>query len=436
MCKVKAICEIRTEGGCGQAPLWIAVHAMAWMWLAACSGGGEGQGAAGSDDLQGASDIAFDAADAASTWDASTTDAEGGSRSDLGGADAEGDGGAPECTAPEECGVGKTCDCTGSCVPVGALPCTEQKNCGSGRYCDTCAGYCVDLLELCEPCTESAQCKGQGSACLDFSSGGRFCTLGCLSDVGCLPGFTCAAVSGLDAKQCLPKSGSCAAPGECKTDADCPFPQICNAAQLVCSNGCTDDLGCPNDLVCVAGHCIAPCDDVANPCPKGQECTEGKCRVPGGCLSPADCAEPETHCDTVTNMCAPGCIEDFDCKSTQKVCADGDCVDKSCSGNFSCAFGQVCAVSTGQCEAADGPYCEACQPDSDTSCTSVDPANVCATLQNDEGQDVGAFCLVACGADPENPCPQGYQCKELEVAEGELRSLCVRACHIPPVGPN
>lgn len=352
----------------------------------------------------------------------------------VGGVDMDAAGSLDRCQSDSECPGGFTCDCLQKCVPAGDLICVENKNCGSGAFCDTCTGFCRPLKAPCDPCGDDVECQGQGTACYDLASGGRVCGLACLSDVGCPAGYACVDIAGLKSKQCVPKSGTCDQPGECTKDAQCPFPLICNDSQQVCAAGCPDDAACAGDLVCQAGHCVSPCDDLSHPCPRGQLCDDGHCKVPGGCVSALDCPEKETYCDESLSKCVSGCLADFDCKQTSKACVSGKCVDKPCPGNYYCAFGEVCPAATGKCETAVGPYCATCDQQNDTVCQSPGTQNLCAGFQDEEGADVGDYCLVQCGPDADNPCPQGYACKEIEVQEGDKRNLCFRNCAVPPVG--
>ena len=351
----------------------------------------------------------------------------------------------PKCKANEDCDAGEVCDCRGACVPAGVTPCEEDKNCGATatNYCDTCTGFCATKKKICEPCggtlssasggiRANKECEKDGSACLDFAGGGKFCGRICLEDVGCPKGFVCEPVPNAE-KQCVPVSGSCETPGECAKDADCTFPKICNQDLLVCADGCPDDDSCPNGKVCTAGHCVPPCASPAD-CEAGEECNDGHCKVPGGCTSSYDCPNKETYCDLAQKMCVPGCQTDFDCKEFSKQCTDGKCVEKGCPGNFYCGFSQVCNFSTGKCEDAVGPYCDACDQENDSECGGGN--NLCIGFTDEEENDLGDFCLVECGPDPDNPCPQGYACDEIDLGDGDVRHLCTRNCPVPPVGSN
>ena len=67
-----------------------------------------------------------------------------------------------------------------------------------------------DIVNLCEPCSEDANCLGQGSACVTLSDG-SFCAKACSDGdpTACPTGFSCQTVAGETSKQCLPTTGVC-----------------------------------------------------------------------------------------------------------------------------------------------------------------------------------------------------------------------------------
>src|SRR5690606_36972513 len=136
-----------------------------------------------------------------------------------------------------------------------------------------------------------------------------------------------------------------------------------------CVPGCTPG-GCPNNNVCERGECLPPCDMRGEACPMPAMCNPatGLCEIEGACLASRDCPDPETYCDVTQNMCVSGCEVDNDCRDATKECVDNACVPRGCKGAYSCAFGQVCDVASGQCMDAQGPYCDMCDPDAMGSC--------------------------------------------------------------------
>ncbi|MBM4387784.1 MAG: hypothetical protein FJ088_08600 [Deltaproteobacteria bacterium] len=352
-----------------------------------------------------------------------------------------------ECEKDEDCaGYGEkfACNCKGECAEA---KCKTNNNCGSDKFCDPCDKFCYDLRKLCEPCDADYQCEGADNEqyptfCLEYMTGGKFCGHWCPSGGICpKAGFVCTELEGYPTNQCIPQTGNCETLEQCKTDFDCEFGQICNKDKGLCAKGCSDDFECPQEpekLVCSSGHCMPPCDDALSPCEEGWECKNGHCKITGGCASAYDCIEPETYCNPETKMCAPGCIIDFDCKSSAKMCSGGVCVKKGCKGNYQCAFEEVCKQDTGECLNVDivdpdNKLCEPCDPQKENSCGSEDI--LCITFQDENGQEKGSYCAPPCYPDPENECPQGYECNEIKDDQGKsYGKKCLRFCYQKPVG--
>ncbi len=346
------------------------------------------------------------------------------------GADAAG-GPLFRCAVDADCsGAGEICTCEGECVVPEGAACTEDNNCGVvdgvRHWCSDCTGHCEAQRAVCQPCTKARECN-QGS-CVAFASGGNFCGLDCVTDVGCGVGYVCREVSGIEAKQCVPKSGNCLDLGICQDDGDCPDGEICNAAIGECGQGCVDG-GCTVGQVCVLGRCVAPCasdDD----CDAPATCTDdGKCKIPGSCETKADCPEPETHCDKVEGRCKDGCLADSDCGDAAKECESTQCVAKGCEHNYQCQFDHDCEQASGACVENTEPHCEPC---GDSGSFACDDPNLCVTFKDEDDNPLGDFCLLPCKEDPIDKCPAGYQCQAAEI-DGEDKHFCVRECHVDPV---
>jgi hypothetical protein len=133
-------------------------------------------------------------------------------------------------------------------------------------------------------------------------------------------------------------------------------------------------------------------------------------------------------------MCVPGCEVDADCFTATKECIEGECVLRACRGNYACAFGQICDFETGVCREPDEPHCSTCDSSDIDSCGTE---NVCVEVQDEDGNSLGEFCWIACYDDPENRCPAGYACEELEIPTSgggsEIREVCYRRCDRNPV---
>jgi hypothetical protein len=327
------------------------------------------------------------------------------------------------CTTTDACSGGEVCNtCLGVCDrEPGTSRCLSDANCGFDEICDTCNERCAPRLGLCEPCLEDRQCGEAGDRCLDYTTGGRWCGSACGT---CPAGYRCDDA----AAQCVAISGSCERVRGCTTPADCPAGQTCSPS-FQCVEGCTGDEACPQGQVCASGACVPPCED-SSACTSPAECVDRRCQVPGGCLTSRDCLEPETYCDISAFQCVPGCQVDNDCGSAGLACIDGSCARRGCAANWSCGFGEVCEPATGDCVPAEGPYCDACNGSDVNSCGNT---NACLRLQDQDGNELGDFCYVACEQDPVNACPQGYQCREIDLGSDGMRRVCTRQCDQDPV---
>ena len=396
-------------------------RSVAWMIsvtaLVACTSDPSGKSAVGA----GASD----GAGAAGGSGEGAGEGEGEGEAGLGGASGEtgAEGGAE--------GAGEVGGQDGGDVgdPPPEPQCTEDKNCRPSEYCDPADRQCRPKVADCGGCSVDRACAGDGGVCLDHASGGRYCAKLCLSDFGCDPCFACELVAGDGRSHCVPLSASCDQACPCVDDAECPEGQFCSDTTHDCADGCLEDGQCGAGQVCDQARCKEPCGG-ARECPEGTECLEGHCEAPGGCVSSRDCSAGQ-YCDVPTRSCVDGCQRSNDCGDAGLECQDGACVPRGCTRHHECGHGEVCRAP--ECEAVPPDYCAECDPDADGSCGPG--PNLCATFQDEDGQELGSFCLVGCDdADPGGPCPQGYQCQDVEVAQGDTRRLCTRACYRAPVG--
>lgn len=396
-----------------------------------------------------------------------------------------------ECETDDDCinskGPDYACNCDFECVLVPDFEeengCREDKNCGSEKYCDPCGKVCRPLLPACGQCDYDEQCDGMMSRCVDSATVAgvtvslpyKICAPWCpLSTKICavadypVGAYTCAEVGDPSNGVCIPTNLDCGqTPESCKSDADCPkgekcyedlrrcgcrdslscaFGEACHPITRTCIPGCTDDYECGAGKVCNAGLCsdactgsledgnVFGCDDPVPMEGKQWDCVDGHCKVPGMCFSPLDCQEPETYCDASTKTCRPGCLIDYDCGTSAKVCDTPNkvCVERGCTGNWMCACGQVCNLELQKCETAEGKYCEPCvqKQSEDDPEPCEDPDILCIGFENpDTGEDLGSYCMPPCSADPENRCPQGWQCQDIKDSNGKsYGEKCVRFC--------
>lgn len=352
------------------------------------------------------------------------------------------------CKSDDECeGPGEVCACDGSCIVPEGAPCTEPKNCGAPTWCNPCTGYCETTSTLCEPCKPVKVCDGEGSCkpaeggpcrdlglCLDFASGGSFCTQGCIGDAGCPPaGYECIEVSGSTEKQCKPTSGTCEDLGLCTSDDECGDDEICGPLGS-CAPGCSGDEVCPLGNVCTQGHCGPACvSDTDCEAPKACD-PSGHCLIPGACLDSAGC-EPEHYCKKSTGECIPGCLSDAHCQDASKECHNGVCEAKGCEHNYQCAFEENCEKTSGGCEPMTRPHCAACDASSQDAGQCGGEEHLCVTFQDQDGNEQGDFCLLEClDEDPIDRCPQGYSCDHIQSDDGSIDGFyCTRQCPDAPI---
>jgi hypothetical protein len=365
--------------------------------------------------------------------------------------------------------------------------CFRDINCGSEMFCESCTKTCQPLLPTCARCEYDEQCEGMMSRCVDqvkfagqeFTLPNKICAPWCpLSTRVCVVAdapvgaYDCAELDDPSNGVCVPVSLSCGdVQKTCTSDADCTdnpkykkcfptlrrcgcedvlacaFGEACHPVTRMCVPGCTDDTECGVGKVCTAGLCldactgsledgnVSGCDDPPPIADKQWDCINGHCRIPGMCFSPQDCEEKETYCDALTKECVPGCLIDYDCKQAAKECdtAAKTCIDRGCTGNWFCGCGQICSKETHFCVTAEGKYCEPCvqkQQESDPE-PCEDPDIMCIGFQDpDTNEDLGSFCMPPCDPDPENECPQGWQCQEIKDGNGKsYGKKCIRACY-------
>lgn len=395
---------------------------------------------------------------------------------------------------------GWACDCEGNCIavlPFAENGCYTNANCGWKNgieyICDPCTKTCKQALSACEPCTMDNECSGYmdgqySTRCVDrviyagieTTLTEKVCAPWCPLSTGVCTvegaptgTYVCGALVDGDGANgaCVPLTMDCGnTPTECTTDDDCEdgekcwpdrnicgcrdglscdFGEACHPDTHQCVPGCTSDTECGDGKVCAQSLCSDPCSGsyekgtvqgCNDPIPiEGDyhwDCVDGHCEVPGMCFSATDCRLPETYCDATTKTCLSGCLIDFDCKQSSKMCNElGECVAKPCTGNYWCSCGEVCNMESKECETAEGLYCAVCNQEDSETCS--DGVTMCIGLQDpDTNEDLGDFCFPAClgKKGDDNRCPQGWQCKEIQEQNGATKELCYRDCSKKVVG--
>ena len=380
------------------------------------SGGGGGDGTAGSGDsaTTGGPDVV--APDVAGGEDAAQPDAAG--PDVIGGEDAVG----PVCIQDLECVA----------VSPDAGPCEEPR-------CDTESGTCVlgwkaDCCQSDGDCQDGplcsvGACPSPGGACEYLQPPAA----GCASDADCAQGDACVEATCDECGQCQVAP----VPGCCTDDSECITRQACMAG--TCAGGvcafspvpgcCVTDGDCGGGDPCIVATCVAaqcqavakdPCCVQASDCDDGNPCTVDGCSTDGQCTHDVlpKCCASDAQCDDqdpcTTNACGP----DHTCKFTpapDQCCqSDADCTDQNPCTKDTCAQGACHFEPTPGCCATDQD-CNDGKPCTDDfclvvvgACLNAPKSGCCAT---DADCDDGNACTTqycapggACIYNPVTPC--------------------------------
>jgi len=385
--------------------LWLAAPAL--LALAACGTDAADSGA--STDPDTTLDGGTGGGDA--TGDAGT---DGNPTLDVGGPDADEDGGATDGGGGSD---GGETDGGGSGGPLpGGSDCADDADCPFGTFCDTRYGqpfYCAPAPGPDgNACDTDADCDLEDSDdvfCCTAVGQGRTCTrAGSPSE-----GATCGDRSGEQGDSCVDGGQS-----DCADDAYCVF-----AARdfAYCGDFCVPSAdGCPDGSYCYStapgfGICLetgdtedyASCADDPTSCGEGRFCVEGVTDDPlayctAGCEIDADCDEGDACTDF--GACEPaGDLE----------------VGASCAEDrFACAEGLIC-LNYGTRVAACTEVCERDRDcTEDTFCNFFEPGRGVCQRRGDRPN--GAFC----GDDPsacEGVCSGAYD-------RYEAGAFCIDEC--------
>ncbi len=353
---------------------------------------------------------------------------------DAGGETTAPDAG-PACPGATGCACKEAKDCTsGECgvnllgKPVCVANCGANDACAAGFACAKAAGKALCLeqdIALCSPCKANDQCAqpsaaGKAGACVAFGNEGSFCGFGCLLNLDCPDGYSCADgtdVAGAKGKFCKPKdnavckcspaaiavgASTTCSNGACKADRTCtaagltpctaatPSVELCDGVDNDCSGTVDDKAGlCDDNNVCTADSCAAKdgCKNAALPdtatCTDGDECTTDGCKA-GKCVSSA------AGCDDKNPCTKDGCDSKGGCTNVAddtQACSDGDaCTKDVCkaakclSDNGACDDGNLCTLDSCDkqkgCQNTPKPAGD-CDDKNPCSTDSCDPAKGC-----------------------------------------------------------
>lgn len=190
---------------------------------------------------------------------------------------------------------------TGVCLPPGATNAPVQGTLGSS-------------------CSTSAQCNGEGAACLQSFFGGYCAVLGCAADTDCPEGGACVPLNP-DGATDADKQFACMA--AC-TGGDCRFGYSCQSYEG--SNICLEDDGMGSTVRNPDGaddgtECVSNINCKGGTCIREAEGADGEVSYPGGYCTTRDCAGDEDCngglCISISQSttCRVACASDADCRS-------------------------------------------------------------------------------------------------------------------------
>jgi hypothetical protein len=335
------------------------------------------------------------------------------------------------CRSDADCGdltcvalaEGRRClqPCLGACCPVGHV-CSGQ---GNPPYCVPESGLCPNLncqtdehcseteicvqnqcllvtpkrqSDVCQPCTDDAECADGGLCYLPETGGGR-CLQACTPYHLCPEGFLCKALSP-STYHCVPADGLCFA--ACTNNSDCRSGMICSEGLCQRADG---------------GERGEPCFGKA-PCREGLECLPSldgarcavSCGFPPGSAGAAcgNASGNQFYCEKGL-ICASNplggrlCVQH--CKTNEQCVDGGTCMPFIgyciCQSNDNCAEGSRCneiISGIGVCTTAKVRECAQTQ-----ICNRGAANNACLDTSNGT-QGLGQTCSLF------RTCRDGLQC--------------------------
>ncbi len=284
---------------------------------------------------------------------------------------------------------------------------------------------------------------------------------GCITEQDCAPSEVC-------------RGGECTSRARCSSDFDCPQTELClnGTCELI---QCLGEETCGDGRRCVNGWCVRR--EVSG-CLRDEDCPSGTCSLSqgicepdrnedaGGCVD--DCPDSMSDgCDAsddcplgmycTAGVCAPGCRNDDQCPGELCQVTTGQCQARSCLRNTDCAEGRVCTARLRddaqlelQCRLSGVPLRRECLQDADcqTGACLVDQTCLEACLndqdcggrlctQNEWRPEDGAqVALLSCRR-PAMDCQADIDCPPDQVCLPVLNEDDVSLrCTITPVGSS
>ncbi len=194
-----------------------------------------------------------------------------------------------DCTAPDQCGIGRTC-ARGTCVANSSEAPPKSGAPGSCATDAECGGQVCTLNFFCSPCFSDFMCNtalsGLAEKRICEQASGKCTATQCSSATQCAPGLGCF-------------RGHCTS---CVYDTECRINETCNAGS--CSAGDTSNAECSNDTKCSDGRVcdlsLGLCVDctVRAECDAGYACVGNplRCTLDGGGAFGSACVVGKDTC--------------------------------------------------------------------------------------------------------------------------------------------
>jgi hypothetical protein len=321
----------------------------------------------------------------------------------------------PQCPAPmrEVCN-GSDDNCDGAidegCLELGE-PCSDNAEC-KGAACATIDGADI-CTSLCNPAAGLTGCA-PGSYCREFGCGQGVCVLGTLANAE--TGSACALDTDCAQGHCGSAGGThmCGRPCRPGRSSGCPLGQVCDNSDGSGEPGC--DMG-----ICIPVERSKLQRPLGSACDSGSQCESGDCLGAGS---------QNAFCTRACNA-SMGCGSGFHCREARCVAGMPGTIGASCVNAADCSPMAAACVEHGG-DHVCGPKCDGRSCPQGFQCTNMRDGSSrclragaalgsecsrnaeCSTAVCDDGR-----CARACS--PSLPCPDGLACS----ADGEAgATLC------------
>jgi hypothetical protein len=253
-------------------------------------------------------------------------------------------------STPKSCGL-YACDAGGAACKTA---CTVDGDCTGGSFCNK-TGACEAKKANGASCAATNECSS--AFCVDSVCCGSVCTGQCEAcDVAGSEG-TCTAVVGAThstREKCAGDAALCGGTCDGTNRASCTYPTATKSCGNACSSGSETKSSCNGAGSCVEGSSVScgayACSgsSCAKTCSADTECATGFHCDSGACV-PKSAAAPKCSDDQKTSTAPDGKVTScgtYLCDTSSGICR------AVCGTSDDCVTGNVCNLSSRQCEPA------------------------------------------------------------------------------------